>query len=257
MKTNPEKTRVKTLLAATARALFVCLIASSSWAGEIVSPATGITLVEIPAGCFQMGSDAEEDNEQPVHEVCLDRFYIGKHEVTQKEWKTVMGENPSQFKGDNLPVDNISWNDAREFTTKLNAMETERKYRLPTEAEWEYAARASSDQEHFWGENAADDFAWYDENSGDKTHPVGGKKPNAFGLYDMAGNLWEWVSDWYAEDYYQNSPRKNPKGPPTGEKKSIRGGSWFYDDFSMRSAFREAQYPKTKYNYFGLRIAAD
>jgi len=255
MKTVFPKTRIKKYLALAACLLL--LAGRLAGAEEITSPATGMVLVKIPAGCFQMGG-AEEDNEQPVHQVCLDEFYLGKYEVMQKEWRAVMDSNPSLFMGSGrLPVDNISWEEAREFVRRLNARDNTLHYRLPTEAEWEYAARAGTAHEHYWNDADPGKFAWYDENAGDKTHPVGEKQANAFGLHDMAGNLWEWVADWYGENYYGDSPKKNPQGPETGDTKVLRGGSWFYDDFALRSALRESNRPGTKYNYFGLRVAAD
>ena len=165
------------------------------------SPTTGMEFVLIPAGKFMMGSDSGESNGKPVHEVRISKaFYLGKHEVTQGQWQKVMGNNPSIFKGDAiLPVENVSWEDVQEFIHKLNAKEGDTKYRLPTEAEWEYAARARTATIYSFGndERQLGEYAWYFPNSGNKTHPVGQKKPNAWGLHDMHGNVWEWVQDCY------------------------------------------------------------
>lgn len=212
-------------------------------AGETFTSQTGIELVSIPAGEFIMGC-SEGDNqcrpdEKPAHKVKITKsFYMGKYEVTQRQWKAVMGANPSYFLGekcdspkgcDNYPVEQVRWNDIKEFLTKLNAKEGrtgDKMYRLPTEAEWEYAARSGTATKYY-----ANDFgsiAWYDENSGRKTHPVGQKKPNAFGLYDMLGNVWESVSDWYADNQYSASETTDPIGTNAGSHRVKRGGSWLY-----------------------------
>ncbi|MDP2279759.1 MAG: SUMF1/EgtB/PvdO family nonheme iron enzyme, partial [Nitrospirota bacterium] len=192
--------------------------------GKIIDPATGMEIVFVKGGCFQMGDtfgDGESD-EKPVHEVCVDDYYIGKYEVTQGQWKAIMGNNPSHFKdcGDNCPVEQVSWNDVQEFIQKLNEKNNPPSppftkggkggFRLPTEAEWEYAARSGGKSERYSGGNDIDSVAWYNKNSGGKTHPVGTKQPNGLGIYDMSGNVWEWVNDWYDEFYYKNSPKNNP-----------------------------------------------
>ena len=202
----------------------------------------GMEFVKIPAGSFLMGcsqgdSECGED-EKPQHKVTISKsFYMGKFEVTQGQWKKVMGEgflgigenNPSTFKscGDDCPVETVSWNDVQEFIQKLNEKEGSNKYRLPTEAEWEYSARAGSKTKYYWGETINDWYLWYDNNSGKATHPVGKKKPNAWGLYDMTGNVWEWVGDWYGSDYYKNASGNDPKGSNSGEYRVLRGGSWY------------------------------
>ncbi|MBU4222246.1 MAG: formylglycine-generating enzyme family protein [Euryarchaeota archaeon] len=162
----------------------------------------------IPAGEFMMGSEEFKDekhkDEKPVHRVKISKpFYLGTYPVTQKEWKSVMGNNPSQLKGDNLPVETISWNDVQDFIKKLNEKEGANKYRLPSEAEWEYAARAGTTTRYSFGddESKLGDYAWYCANSGNKTHDVGQKKPNPWGLYDIHGNIWEWVQDIYQLSY--------------------------------------------------------
>ncbi|MCW5201932.1 SUMF1/EgtB/PvdO family nonheme iron enzyme [Desulfobulbus sp. US4] len=186
---------------------------------------TGMELVYIPKGCFQMGSN-EYDGEKPVHEVCVDGFWMGKYEVTQGQWKNIMGDNPANFqKGDDYPVEQVSWEDAQKFITQLKKR-SGKEYRLPTEAEWEYAARAKSSYKYSGGDDL-NAVAWYDGNSGDSTHPVGQKKANAFGLHDMSGNVWEWCADWYGEKYYASSPKNNPTGPDSGAARVLRGGDFF------------------------------
>jgi len=150
-------------------------------------------------------------------------FEISKYQVTQQEYQALTGTNPSTFPGPNLPVEGVSWNDAQLFCEALNAKKDGYHYRLPTEAEWEYAARAGNESARY---GSLDDVAWYRDNSGGTTHPVGEKLPNAFGLYDTLGNVWEWVHDWYGADYYSNSPGTDPPGPVSGEYRVLRGGSW-------------------------------
>ena len=194
----------------------------------------GMELILIPAGEFLMGAESKDadDDERPVRRVHITRpFYIGKYPVTQVQWQTVMGNNPSHFTGDlNRPVESVSWEEAQEFLRTLNEQEKGKLYRLPTEAEWEYAARAGSTAAYCFGDEVKllREYAWYGENSGNSTHPVGQLKPNAWGLYDVHGNVWEWVQDWYAEDYYQRRPNpdRDPQGPQKGQYRSVRGGSW-------------------------------
>ena len=192
-----------------------------------------------------------ESEEKPVHEVCVDDFYIGKYEVTQGQWKAIMGSNPSHFSncGDNCPVESVSWNDIQDFINKLN-QKTGKSYRLPTEAEWEYAARSGGKSEKYAGtsnESELGDYAWYDKNSGSKRHPVGQKKPNGLGIYDMTGNVWEWVNDWYDSDYYKNSPKSNPTGPSSGkEYKVLRGGGWVAGARDLVTSFRFWYVPTTR-----------
>jgi formylglycine-generating enzyme required for sulfatase activity len=184
--------------------------------------------VPVQAGSFQMGSD-KNDDEKPPHRVTISQpFYLGKYEVTQEQWQAVMNNNPSEFKdcGGNCPVEQVSWDDAQEFIKRLNARLDGHTYRLPTEAEWEYAARADTTGD-FAGNLDEDKMGWFLENSRAKTHPVGQKKPNAWGLYDMHGNVFEWVQDWYDENYYKNSPSTDPQGPNSSQDRVLRGGSWY------------------------------
>ncbi len=193
---------------------------------------TGMEFVLVKGGCYQMGhvmGDNEFPEEKPVHEVCVDDFYMGKYPVTQGQWKAIMGSNPSYFNdcGDNCPVEQVSWNDAQEFIRKLNSRSGGDKYRLPTEAEWKYAARSGGKSEKYAGGNDVDSVAWYASNSGRKeTHPVGTKAANALGLYDMNGNVYQWVQDRDDGSYYNNSPRYNPDGPVSSGGRVVRGGSW-------------------------------
>lgn len=220
--------------------------------------ATGMELVFIKGGCYQMGDTSGDgfDNERPVHEACIDDFYMGKHEVTQKQWTEIMGSNPSYFKdgGDKYPVEQVSWNDVQEFIKKLN-QKTGKKYRLPTEAEWEYAARSGGKDEEYAGGDDIDGVAWYNKNSGSTTHPVGMKQPNGLGLYDMSGNVWEWVADWYGDKYYNGSPKNNPKGPDSGQYRVLRGGSWNFTSGDARTTNRNWGNPGDSDNSgYGFRL---
>lgn len=217
-------------------------------------------LVFVKGGCFEMGDiwgDGGED-ERPVHTVCVDDYYIGKHEVTQKEWVAIMGENPSYEECDNCPVYNVNWHEVQTYLERLRE-KTNVNYRLPTEAEWEYAARSGGKKEKWAGindESQLGKYAWYRDNSEKKPHSVGTKKPNGLGLYDMTGNVWEWVWDWYDKDYYKNSPGNNPDGPETGKWRVLRGGSRIGRAEDVRMSRRNADPPESNYgNYPGFRIA--
>jgi formylglycine-generating enzyme required for sulfatase activity len=229
-------------------------------AGKIYrSPTTGMEFVLIFGGCFQMGDTFGdgESHEKLVHQVCLNPYYIGKYEVTQGQWKKVMGHNPSNFEGDDRPVEQVSWNDAQEFIRKLNEIEGTHKYRLPNEAEWEYAARGGGRQEKWAGtndESSLGEYSWYGNNSHGETHPVGQKKPNSLGLYDMSGNVAEWIADWYGEDYYRLSPRNDPKGPSSGTSKVLRGGSWIFLPRDVRVASRFSLDPRVRFFSYGFRL---
>jgi formylglycine-generating enzyme required for sulfatase activity len=221
-------------------------------------------MVFVKGGTFQMGSNDGEYNERPVHTVTLDDFYIGKYEVTQKEWREIMGTNPSSSKDcDNCPVEKVSWNEVQEFLKKLNA-KTGKNYRLPTEAEWEYAARGGNQSKGYTysGSNTTDNVAWYGENSyylGSEhknygTNPVGQKSSNELGIYDMSGNVREWCSDWYGSDYYKNSSSNNPKGANSGTYRVLRGGAWFNKPASCRIAYRYSNAPTNRYSNIGFRV---
>ncbi|MGB5687152.1 MAG: formylglycine-generating enzyme family protein, partial [Candidatus Electrothrix sp.] len=191
----------------------------------MIDSVTGMKLVYMPKGCFMMGSNNGDDDEKPAHKVCVDGFWMGKYEITQGQWQKIMGSNPAKYKkGDSYPVEQVSWNDTQKFLVKLKG-KSSKSYQLPTEAEWEYACRANGSGKYCGGDNL-DDLAWYRENSGKNTHPVGKKQANDFGLYDMSGNVWEWCADRYDADYYSASPQDNPIGSSSGLKHSIRGGGW-------------------------------
>jgi formylglycine-generating enzyme required for sulfatase activity len=213
-------------------------------------------------GCWVRTGECKDD-EKPVHAVTVSSYYMSTTEVTQDQWKSVMNNNPSVFKGDDLPVENISWNVIQEFLNKLY-QQTGEKYRLPTEAEWEYAARSggastgSATEYKYAGTNSNfGDYAWYDENSNDKTHPVAQRKPNGLGLYDMSGNVQEWCSDIYDKSYYKNSPAKDPKGAKSGSSCVLRGGSWFMNVAFCRLSNRNFNFPQSRYNDIGFRLAMD
>ena len=222
-----------------------------------------LELVLIPAGRFKMGSPAKEkdrSDDEAQHWVVLTRpFYIGKYEVTQEQWEKVMGANPSNFKGAKNPVDNVSWNDCHEFLKKLNALSKDPGvFRLPTEAEWEWACRAGTRTRFCSGDTdeALADDAWFDANSGGTTHPVGTKKPNAWGLYDLHGNVWEWCGDWYEKYSHGWMSKADPTGPVTGDARVLRGGSWGSITGSWRSAYRRLSFPVRGYDYYGFRLVA-
>jgi formylglycine-generating enzyme required for sulfatase activity len=230
-------------------------------------------MIFVKGGTFQMGSNNGYSNEKPVHSVTVSDFYIGKYEVSQKEWKEIMGSNPSYWKGDNLPVENVSWYDAVEFCNKKSNKEgltrcytgsgkntkcnfNANGYRLLTEAEWEYASRGGSRTAHYKysGSNNIDDVAWYYDNSGNKTHQVGTKKPNELGIHDMSGNVWEWCWDWYDENYYSKSPTSNPKGASSSSFRVDRGGGCKYDAEYYRVAFRTHEDPNFSVFNLGFRL---
>jgi len=270
--------RVSGLMAWAALA-FVCVAAGCSGSGSesaAPSPAAsaeltldlggGVTMkmVLIPAGKFMMGSpDSEQgryEDEGPQHEVVITKpFYMGVTEVTQAQYEAVMGKNPSYYRGAANPVETVSWNDAVEFCKKLSE-KTRQTVRLPTEAEWEYACRAGTQTAFSFGDDPSTlgDYAWWGKNSGETPHPVGQKKPNAWGLYDTHGNVWEWCADWWGE--YPKGPITDPSGPATASRGSrvLRGGSWRRGDTDyFRCAYRDHGYdaPTTRDDRDGFRCA--
>ena len=223
-----------------------------------VKDGISIDMVRVEAGTFTMGATAEMKdpfgNEKPTHRVTLTNdYYIGKYEVTQALWKAVMGNNPSEYKGDNLPVEMVSWDNCQEFISKLNRI-TGKTFRLPTEAEWEYAARGGNKSRgyQFSGSSNLSDVAWYDDNSGYVTHAVGSKQSNELGIYDMTGNVWEWCQDWYGK--YSSSSQINPTGANSGPDRVIRGGSWNNTAWFCRSSCRLNYTPGFRNDCLGLRL---
>jgi formylglycine-generating enzyme required for sulfatase activity len=233
------------------------LEANVTWKIEVgrkiyVSHTLGAKFVLIPAGTFMMGDSRD------THQVTISKpFYLQTTETTQGQWKKVMGSNPSKFSscGDDCPVEQVSWNDVREFINKLNRQEGTDKYRLPTEAEWEYSARSGGKQEKYAGtssEPGLKDYAWYSANSGSTTHAVGQKKTNGFGLYDMSGNVWEWVQDCYGN--YPSTHVTDPVVTSSGFYRVLRGGSWNYNASYCRSTNRDYDDPDNRTNYLGFRL---
>jgi formylglycine-generating enzyme len=206
-------------------------------------------MVWIAGGAFGMGSPDGEgaSDEHPQHEVNVKGFFMDKTEVTQADFERVMGHNPAYTKGcPNCPVENVAWISANEYCKKVGK-------RLPTEAEWEYAARGQTQTKYYWGNEVDSSYAWYDKNSNQRTQPVAQKKPNPFGLADMSGNVWEWCADWYDGTYYQNTLHDNPQGPDTGQYRTMRGGAWGYGSYSLRSACRNWGNPDALSYFVGFR----
>jgi formylglycine-generating enzyme required for sulfatase activity len=230
-------------------------------AADEVTNSVGMKFTLISSGAFTMGVnlniESGEDDETPQRRVTISKpFYMGVYEVTQSEWMSVMGgANPSKFKGRTLPVESVSWNDASSFIRKLNQKEGTDKYRLPTEAEWEYSARAGTTSAYFFGDDEASrgTYAWFYGNSGDKTHLVGGKSPNPWGLYDIYGNVWEWVQDFYGD--YSGAEATDPKGPSGGSVRVNRGCGWYSSAVNCRSANRGRVALGDRGGYLGLRVA--
>ena len=226
-------------------------------------------MVQITGGKFIMGDKDEVD--APPHEVIVSSFFMDKHLVTQEQFQKIMGANPSRWKGDKNPVEQLRWSDAVRFCNKRSELEgfqpcydlktlkcdfDANGYRLPTEAEWEYACRAGTRTAYFFGESPAKlgDYAWFDKNSGGHPRPVGQKQPNPWGLYDIAGNVWEWCNDFYKVDYYQEAPRENPKGPNEAQNKVLRGGAWRFSAENCRSGYRYNESPGYSDVCFGYDI---
>ncbi len=239
---------------------FGVITRSSRMPSTYTDSATGMEFVFVKGGCYRMGDTFGDGytNEKPVHEVCVSDFYMGKYEVTQGQWQAIMGNNPSYSKscGDNCPVEQVSWNDTQDFLSRLNQRSGEGKYRLPTEAEWEYAARSGGKKEKYSGGDDIDRVAWYGSNSGEKIHPVGVKAPNGLGLHDMSGNVWEWVQDWYDGNYYSRSPLHDPAGPHSGSFRVERGGGWrFNPPRYVRASCRYCDVASVKFTDLGFRLA--
>jgi formylglycine-generating enzyme required for sulfatase activity len=255
---------------------------------ETLSGNISLEMLKIPAGSFTMGSD-EYDHEKPKHQVKLQEFYLGKYSVTQEQYQAVMGNNPSNFKDNpKNPVEQVSWEDAQEFCKKLNQLITGKKYRLPTEAEWEYACRAGTQTRYYFGDDQIllKEYAWYGDNSGDsfldtikiwdadpkwdnyykklmdnncKTHPVGQKKPNEWGLYDMSGNVWEWCEDPWHDSYTEKPQNIKDNGNVIWLNSNesyyvLRGGSWYYNSWVCRSAFRGRYNADVRLSNIGFRL---
>ena len=219
------------------------------------------TMVAVEGGTFTMGATSEQgsdvwDFEKLAHQVTLSDYYIGQTEVTQALWKAVMGSNPSRRVGDNLPVENVSWNDCQAFIQKLNQL-TGKQFCLPTEAEWEYAARGgrkSRDYKYAGGNNIGS-VAWYDGNSGKETHAVATKQANELGIYDMSGNVWEWCSDWYGD--YTSSSQSDPQGPSSGSRRVLRGGGCYNNARYCRVSYRSYGTLGYRINGLGLRLSCN
>ena len=228
---------------------------------KVIKNSIGMEFVLIPAGSFMMGSSTGDKKEKPPHEVNISQsFYLQTTEVSQEQWKKVMGDTPSAFKscGDDCPVENVSWEDAQRFIEKLNQLEKTKAYRLPSEAEWEYACRAGTTTEYSFGDDASKlgEYAWYQDNSSKTTHRVAGKKPNPWGLYDMHGNVWEWVEDdWH--DSYEGAPADGRAwvDNPRGSVRVVRGGSWDDGARDCRSATRGNGGPDIRYVSVGFRLS--
>jgi formylglycine-generating enzyme required for sulfatase activity len=227
---------------------------------EVVTTESGLEMVAVPAGTFSMGSSTGEDDEGPVRQVSVDAFLMDRYEVTQKAFEEMMGRNPSKSKGPARPVEQASWLAAARYCNARSLREgltpcydpetlacdfSADGYRLPTEAEWEYACRAGGEDAYSFGNGVADlgRHAWFRDNAGGETHPVGGKRPNGWGLYDMHGNVAEWCQDYYDEGYYAAGADDNPSGPAEGDERVLRGGSWNHSADLCRSAARYSEAP--------------
>lgn len=231
---------------------------------DSITNSAGMVMNLLPAGVFTMGGDWDaeqaDENELPRHAVTFNKpFYMGSLTVTQAQWKAVMGYDPSENKGPNHPVETVSHDDARLFIEKLNAGEATRTYRLPSEAEWEYAARAGSQSTYCYGPEVSrlPQYAWFQVNSGGATHPAGRLRPNDWGLYDMHGNVHEWCADWYARDTYAASPSGHPLGPRQGVARVLRGGDWGSGAWYCRCAIRSLSSPQRRSPRVGFRIVKD
>ena len=215
---------------------------------DLIRNQFGMTFREIPGGTFTMGGNSND--EKPQHTVNLPGFWLGTTTVTQAQWRAVMGNSPSKFSGDDGPVEHVNWEDARRFIAALNATEPDRSYRLPSEAEWEYACRAGSTGDTY---GDLDAIAWYRSNSGDTTHPVGQKQPNAFGLFDMLGNVWQWCEDnWH--DTYQGAPNDGSAWEASNSRRVVRGGSWYDHARNLRSGNHYSYESSHRGDNIGFRV---
>tara|TARA_B110001454_G_scaffold74909_1_gene72463 strand:- start:602 stop:1345 length:744 start_codon:yes stop_codon:yes gene_type:complete len=213
----------------------------------IAESSTSSGMVLIPGGEYTSGSDGFND-ERPKKKIFISPFFIDIYEVTQKDFLKIFKKNSSEFRGGSLPVDHVNWYQARDYCNESGK-------RLPTEAEWEKAARAMTGELFYWGPEPDDSFAWHWDNSKYKTHPVGEKKPNKYGLYDMSGNVWEWTADWYKENYYQGRSSSNPKSPFNGKHRVLRGGSFMDKPEGLRVTRRNWDLPGARFKNFGFRCA--
>ena len=241
----------------------LCLVEAAPASDGRFTNGIGMEFALIPAGSFMMGCENPADRdcdaqELPRRRVTISKpFYMATTEVTQAQWERVMGANPSTFKGKHQPVDYVSWFEAQEFIARLNKKEGRGRYRLPTEAEWEYAARAGSETRFYFGNDPGQlaRHAWFAGNADKQSHPVAKGAPNAWGLYDVYGNVWEWVADWFDGAYYDWGPDIDPPGPDWGEARVLRGGSWKSDDWLCRSSRRSLVRPDHRYSFVGFRVA--
>ena len=226
-------------------------------AADKLTNSIGMQLRLIKPGSFLMGSTRGDTDEAPVHQVTLTKpFYIGAYEVTQAQYEQIMGSNPSHFRGPQRPVEQVSWNDAQAFCQKLSAQEN-RSYRLPTEAEWEYACRAGSTTEYYWGSSFYPRYAWSHDNSNAETHDVGQRLPNAWQLFDMSGNVWEWCQDRRGQYSPSGAAETDPTGPVEGNTRALRGGSWYSEADTCRSASRDKNAPDNRHHTFGFRVVLE
>ena len=246
------------VLSGTFVALAGCDRSAPNDAPSEIRTKSGIVMVQLPGAWFTMGDETEVDARP--HQVYVSAFYIDKYLVTQEQYQRVMGGNPSRWKGSMNPVEQVRWSDAARYCNARSRLEALQScydlktwecnfdadgYRLPTEAEWEYACRAASKTTYFFGNDPSKlrDYAWFEENSGGQPRPVGQKLPNPWGLYDMYGNVWQWCNDFYKVDYYQEAPKESPKGPKAGDNKVVRGGAWKFSEQSCRSGYRYNEDP--------------
>ncbi len=222
-----------------------------------LDPSLGMEFVFAQGGCYEIGDlwGNGDSNERPLHTVCVVGFWMGKYEVTQWQWQRLMGNNSSNFKncGNDCPVEEVSWKEAQEFARRLS-QRTGYTFRLPTEAEWEYACRSGGRTEKYAGGDEVNTVAWYSKNSDGRTHTVGQKRPNGLGIYDMTGNVSEWCMDWYDSDYYSISPKDNPKGPSSGTVRVLRGGSWSDLAWNVSCSARRGSRPDLRHSLTGFRL---